>query len=61
MDRLVKPDVKEVEMIFEKTDEKCSATFRLTNLMHAMAVAVSLTTTNPFFFHIHHLALSSLR
>ncbi|KAL1312262.1 serine/threonine-protein phosphatase 6 regulatory ankyrin repeat subunit A isoform X1 [Arachis ipaensis] len=47
MDRLVKPDVKEVEMIFEKTDEKCSATFRLTNLMHAMAVAVSLTTTNP--------------
>ncbi|MED6134751.1 hypothetical protein PIB30_039936 [Stylosanthes scabra] len=47
MDRLVKADVKEVVVLFEKCNENCSATFKLTNLMHAMAVAVSLTTTNP--------------
>ncbi|KAL5561599.1 hypothetical protein UlMin_031346 [Ulmus minor] len=46
MDRLVKPDVKEVELSF-KNGQKCSATFRLTNLMHTMTVAVSLSTTNP--------------
>ncbi|GMN38168.1 hypothetical protein TIFTF001_007403 [Ficus carica] len=49
MDRLVKPDVKEVEMNF-KSGQKCSAVFRLTNLMHTMTVAVSLTTTNPSVF-----------
>ncbi|MED6130463.1 hypothetical protein PIB30_000963 [Stylosanthes scabra] len=47
MDRLVKSDVKEVVLIYDKSNENCSATFKLTNLMHAMAVAVSLTTTNP--------------
>ncbi|KAK1385238.1 MSP domain-containing protein [Heracleum sosnowskyi] len=46
MDRLVKPDVKELSIEF-KRNEKCFATFRLTNLMHTMTVAVSLTTTNP--------------
>lgn len=46
MDRLVKPDVKEVDLSFKK-GQKCSTTFRLTNLMHTMSVAVSLTTTNP--------------
>ncbi|XP_062144830.1 protein VAPYRIN-LIKE-like [Alnus glutinosa] len=46
MDRLVQPDVKEVELAF-KRGQKCTTTFRLTNLMHTMAVAVSLTTTNP--------------
>ncbi|WOG94793.1 hypothetical protein DCAR_0314090 [Daucus carota subsp. sativus] len=46
MDRLVKPDIKEANIIFTRL-EKCSTTFRLTNLMHTMTVAVSLTTTNP--------------
>ncbi|KAI3829614.1 hypothetical protein L1987_03741 [Smallanthus sonchifolius] len=46
MDRLVNADVKEVNLVF--TDgKKSSTTFRLTNLMHTMSVAVSLTTTNP--------------
>ncbi|KAH7517154.1 hypothetical protein FEM48_Zijuj09G0032200 [Ziziphus jujuba var. spinosa] len=49
MDRLVKPDVKEVELNF-KRGQKCSTTFRLNNLMHTMSVAVSLTTTNPSLF-----------
>ncbi|EXC34658.1 hypothetical protein L484_020426 [Morus notabilis] len=49
MDRLVKPDVKEVELSF-KSGQKCSAVFRLTNLMHTMTVAVSLSTTNPGVF-----------
>ncbi|KAL1832888.1 hypothetical protein ACET3Z_002539 [Daucus carota] len=46
MDRLVKPDVKEVNIIFNR-NQKCFATFKLSNLMHTMTVAVSLTTTNP--------------
>nr|QLI56440.1 ankyrin repeat protein [Coriandrum sativum] len=46
MDRLVKPDVKEVNIVFKK-HEKCSTTFRLTNLMHTMSVAVSVTTSDP--------------
>ncbi|KAL1816618.1 hypothetical protein ACET3Z_019192 [Daucus carota] len=46
MDRLVKLDVKEVNIVFNR-NEICSTTFKLTNLMHTMAVAVSLTTTNP--------------
>ncbi|KAL6214786.1 hypothetical protein ACLB2K_014218 [Fragaria x ananassa] len=49
MDRLVKADVKEVELSF-KRDQKCSTTFRLSNLMHTMSVAVNLTTTNPSLF-----------
>jgi hypothetical protein len=49
MDRLVKPDVKEVNLAFKKA-RKCTATFQLSNLMHTMAVAVSLTTTNPSVF-----------
>ncbi|XVF72512.1 hypothetical protein PTKIN_Ptkin12aG0127000 [Pterospermum kingtungense] len=49
MDRLVKADVKEVELVFMR-GQKGSATFRLTNLMHTMSVAVSLTTQNPGFF-----------
>lgn len=49
MDRLVKPDVKEVELSF-KRDNKCSTSFRLSNLMHTMSVAVNLTTTNPSLF-----------
>ncbi|XP_022758111.1 ankyrin repeat domain-containing protein 50-like [Durio zibethinus] len=49
MDRLVKADVKEVELVF-KRGQKSTSTFRLTNLMHTMSVAVSLTTQNPSFF-----------
>ncbi|XP_071720324.1 protein VAPYRIN-LIKE-like [Rutidosis leptorrhynchoides] len=46
MDRLVKADVKEINLVFTK-NQKCSTTCRLTNLMHTMSVAVSLNTTNP--------------
>ncbi|KAF5930342.1 hypothetical protein HYC85_031215 [Camellia sinensis] len=46
MDRLVKADVKEVNLTFTR-GQKSTATFRLTNLMHTMSVAVSLSTTNP--------------
>lgn len=49
MDRLVKADVQEIKLCFIK-DQKCSATFSLTNLMHTMSVAVSFTTTNPSLF-----------
>jgi ankyrin repeat protein len=49
MDRLVKPDVQELSITFNKS-EKCSSTFRLTNLMHTMSVAVALTTTSPSTF-----------
>lgn len=49
MDRLVKPDVKEVEIAF-KRGQKGTTTFRLSNLMHTMSVAVSLTTTNTSVF-----------
>ncbi|XP_038682783.1 protein VAPYRIN-LIKE-like [Tripterygium wilfordii] len=49
MDRLVKPDVKEVELTFRR-GQKSTVTFRLTNLMHTMSVGVSLTTSNPSFF-----------
>ncbi|KAL1361696.1 hypothetical protein HN51_010029 [Arachis hypogaea] len=52
MDRLVKPDRNEVEVVFIKS-QKCSSTFKLTNLMHTMTVAVSLTTTNPSIFSIN--------
>ncbi|KAF7818264.1 ankyrin repeat domain-containing protein 65-like [Senna tora] len=45
MDKLVEPYVKEVELIFEK-DQKGTTSFKLTNLMHTMSVALSLTTTN---------------
>ncbi|KAJ0111144.1 hypothetical protein Patl1_01128 [Pistacia atlantica] len=54
MDRLVKADVKEVEIAFKK-GQKCNTSFRLTNLMHTMSVAVSLTTTNPSFFSFDQL------
>lgn len=49
MDRLVKPDVTEVELTFKK-GQKCTKTFRVTNLMHTMSVAISLSTTNTSLF-----------
>ncbi|XP_027365951.1 serine/threonine-protein phosphatase 6 regulatory ankyrin repeat subunit B-like [Abrus precatorius] len=48
MDRLVKPEAKEVELIYQR-GQKCSSSFKLSNLMHTMSVAVSLTTSNPLF------------
>ncbi|KAL3531396.1 hypothetical protein ACH5RR_010718 [Cinchona calisaya] len=50
MDRLVKPDLQELSLSFIR-GQRCSATFKLTNLMHTMSVAVSLTTTNPSVFN----------
>ncbi|XP_045826697.1 protein VAPYRIN-LIKE-like [Trifolium pratense] len=52
MDRLVKAEFKEVELNFQK-NQKCFTSFKLTNLMHTMSVAVSLTTTNPSTFSIN--------
>ncbi|KAJ6732960.1 hypothetical protein OIU74_004832 [Salix koriyanagi] len=49
MDRLVKADVKEVEIAYERS-QNGSATFRITNLMHTMSVAISLSITNPSVF-----------
>ncbi|XP_071738487.1 protein VAPYRIN-LIKE-like [Rutidosis leptorrhynchoides] len=49
MDRLVKPDVKELNMVFIR-NQTCSTTFTLTNLMHTMPVAVFVETTSPFLF-----------
>ncbi|KAD6120165.1 hypothetical protein E3N88_11436 [Mikania micrantha] len=46
MDRLVKPDVQELNLVFNK-NHICRTTFELTNLMHTLPVAVFLDTTNP--------------
>ncbi|KAM7495935.1 hypothetical protein LguiA_020349 [Lonicera macranthoides] len=59
MDRLVIPDVKEVNLTFTKS-QKCCSTFRLSNLMHTMSVAVSLTTTNPSHFSFTNTPFSIL-
>lgn len=48
----MKAEEKEVEVIFKK-GQRCSASFKLTNLMHTMSVAVSLTTTNPSLFSLN--------
>ncbi|KAK9282418.1 hypothetical protein L1049_005335 [Liquidambar formosana] len=53
MDRLVISDVKEVDMTFNR-GQRCGTTFRLTNLMHTMHVAISLNTTNPSLFSFTH-------
>lgn len=52
MDRLIKPEVEELNFPFIK-GQKCSQTFNLTNLMHTMPVAVSLTSTDPSVFSLH--------
>ncbi|XP_026450061.1 serine/threonine-protein phosphatase 6 regulatory ankyrin repeat subunit C-like [Papaver somniferum] len=51
MDRLVTVDAKELNLVF-KPNQKCSTSFKLTNLMHTMSIAVSVTTTNPNLFSI---------
>ncbi|CAM8930321.1 unnamed protein product [Rhodiola kirilowii] len=53
MDRLVVADVKEVDLTF-KRNLKSSASFRLTNLMHTMPVAISLISSNPTTFSFSH-------
>ncbi|XP_057774863.1 protein VAPYRIN-LIKE-like [Salvia miltiorrhiza] len=52
MDRLIKPEVQELNLAFIK-GQKCSQTFNLRNLMHTMPVAVSLTSTDPSVFSLH--------
>ncbi|KAL1550234.1 protein VAPYRIN-LIKE-like [Salvia divinorum] len=52
MDRLIKPEVQELNFSFTK-GQKCTQTFNLTNLMHTMPVAVSLTSTDPSVFSLH--------
>ncbi|KAJ1435719.1 Major sperm protein [Sesbania bispinosa] len=54
MDRLVKPEANEVELMFYK-GQKSTTSFKLTNLMHTMSVAVSLTTTNPSVLSLNKL------
>ncbi|KAK4418212.1 hypothetical protein Salat_2233900 [Sesamum alatum] len=49
MDRLIKPDEQTVDVLFNR-GLKCSQTFKLTNLMHTMPVAISLTTSDPQIF-----------
>ncbi|KAK4357319.1 hypothetical protein RND71_022929 [Anisodus tanguticus] len=53
MDRLVKPDLEEIKLYFIR-GQKSSATFKLTNLMHTMSVAVGLSTTKPSVFSFSH-------
>ncbi|KAJ8543342.1 hypothetical protein K7X08_005865 [Anisodus acutangulus] len=53
MDRLVKPDLEELKLSFIR-GQKSSATFKLTNLMHTMSVAISLSTTKPSVFSFSH-------
>ncbi|XP_060182092.1 protein VAPYRIN-LIKE-like [Lycium barbarum] len=53
MDRLVKPELEELKLCFNK-GQKSSATFKLSNLMHTMSVAVGLSTTRPSVFSFSH-------
>lgn len=52
MDRLIKPEVQEIDFLFMR-NQKCSQILKLTNLMHTMPVAVSLTSTDPSLFSLH--------
>ncbi|XP_019197477.1 PREDICTED: ankyrin repeat domain-containing protein 65-like [Ipomoea nil] len=56
MDKLVKADVTELNLIFTP-GQNPSATFKLSNLMHAIPVAVSLTSTNSLFSFSHSFAV----
>ncbi|KAM3356058.1 hypothetical protein P3S68_022772 [Capsicum galapagoense] len=53
MDRLLKPDLEELKLCFIR-GQKSSATFKLTNLMHIMSVAVGLSTTKASVFSFSH-------
>ncbi|KAM0954271.1 putative ankyrin repeat-containing domain-containing protein [Dioscorea sansibarensis] len=52
MDRLVSVDLKELEMEYRPSRRCRSSTFRITNVMHTMSVAIHLTTTRPTLFSI---------
>ncbi|XP_026665798.2 protein VAPYRIN-LIKE-like [Phoenix dactylifera] len=60
MDRLVSVDAKELEIEFRPSQRCSSAAFRVTNLMHTMAVAVHLSTTRPTAFSVHPAAVAVL-
>nr|XP_029124151.1 ankyrin repeat domain-containing protein 50-like [Elaeis guineensis] len=60
MDRLVSVDAKELEIEFRPSQRCSSATFRVTNVMHTMAVAVHLSTTRPAAFSILPTAVTVL-
>ncbi|KAL8513498.1 hypothetical protein ACS0TY_012821 [Phlomoides rotata] len=49
MDRLIKPDSQSIDLLFIR-GQKCFQKFNLTNLMHTMPVAVSLTSSDPSLF-----------
>ncbi|KAK6120109.1 hypothetical protein DH2020_046145 [Rehmannia glutinosa] len=49
MDRLIKPDHQVLDLLFLR-NQKCSQSFKLTNLMHTMSVAISLTSSTPSIF-----------
>ncbi|KAJ8543341.1 hypothetical protein K7X08_005864 [Anisodus acutangulus] len=53
MDRLVKPDLEELKLCFIRGQKSC-ATFKLTNLMHTMSVAISVSTTKSSVFSLSH-------
>ncbi|XP_055813341.1 protein VAPYRIN-LIKE-like [Solanum dulcamara] len=53
MDRLVEPDLEELKLCFIRGQKSC-ATFKLTNLMHTMSVAVGFSTTKPSVFSFSH-------
>ncbi|KAL5712743.1 hypothetical protein ACHQM5_014884 [Ranunculus cassubicifolius] len=49
MDRLVTASLVELHLPF-KPNHRCTTKFHLTNLMHTMSVAISLTTTTPSLY-----------
>ncbi|XP_051118526.1 protein VAPYRIN-LIKE-like [Andrographis paniculata] len=49
MDRLIKPEFQVIDFLFA-AGRKCSQAFKLSNLMHTMPVAVSLTVSDPSVF-----------
>ncbi|KAI0510456.1 hypothetical protein KFK09_011058 [Dendrobium nobile] len=49
MDRLVKVEAAELELHF-RPSYRCTATFKITSLIHTMPVAVKLSTVRPSFY-----------
>ncbi|XP_058082920.1 protein VAPYRIN-LIKE-like isoform X2 [Magnolia sinica] len=50
MDRLITVDTKDLQLSFTPNKPSTSQTFTITNLMHTMSVAVSLSTTDSTLF-----------
>ncbi|PKA48605.1 Potassium channel AKT6 [Apostasia shenzhenica] len=57
MDRLVKVDATEIQLQF-RPSERCTATFKITSLIHTMSVAVQLTTTSPSIYSFYPTAVA---